>query len=56
MQKETSQSAINLIYAYAHAILDDETIKLTRFSSEARLSDFVRGFYGPKSLPNNFTQ
>ena len=44
------------MYAYAHATLDEETIKLTGFSSGDRLFAFIRGFYGLKGLPNFFTQ
>ena len=44
------------MYAYAHATLYEETITLTSFSSGDKLSAFTRGFYGLKSLPNNFTK
>ena len=50
------KSAIDLMYAYAHATLDEETIKLTGFSSGDRLFAFIRGFYGLKGLPIFFTQ
>ena len=50
------KSAIDLMYAYAHATLDEETIKLTGFSSGDRLFAFLRGFYGLKGLPNFFTE
>ena len=46
------KSAIDLMFAYAHATLDDETIKLTGFSSGDELFAFVRGLYGLKGLPN----
>ena len=40
------------MYAYAHTPLDEETIKLTGFSSGDKLYAFIRGFYGLKGLPN----
>ena len=49
------KSTIDLIYAYTHTPLDEETIKLTRFSSGDKLYTFIRGFYGLKELPNFFT-
>ena len=50
------KSAIDLMYAYAHAPLDEDTIKLTSFSSSDKLFAFIRGFYGLKGLPNFFTK
>ena len=50
------KSAIDLMYAYAHTPLDEETIKLTSFSSGDELFAFIRGFYGLKGLPNFFTK
>ena len=44
------------MYAYAHTPLDEDTIKLTSFSSGDTLFDFIRGFYGLKGLPNFFTK
>ena len=44
------------MYAYAHTPLDEETIKLTRFSSGDKLYAFIREFYGLKGLPNFFTK
>ena len=44
------------MYAYAHTPLDEDTIKLTSFSSGDKLFDFIRGFYGLKGLPNFFTK
>ena len=44
------------MYAYAHTPLDEETIKLTSFSSGDKLFAFIRGFYGLKGLPNSFTK
>ena len=49
-------SAIDLMYAYAHAPLDEDTIKLTSFSSGDKLFAFIRGFYGLKGLPNFLTK
>ena len=48
--------AIDLMYAYAHDTLDDETIKLTGFSSGDNLFAFIGRFYGLKGLPNFFIQ
>ena len=39
------------MYAYAHATLDDENIKIIRFSSGDKLFAFIRGFFGHKGLP-----
>ena len=50
------KSAIDLMYAYAHAPLDEETITLTSFSSGDKLCAFIRGFYGLKGIPNFFTK
>ena len=50
------KSAIDLMYAYAHTPLDEDTIKLTGFSSGDKLFAFIRGFYGLKGLPNFFTE
>ena len=47
---------IDLMYAYAHTLLDEETIKLTSLSSGYKLFAFIRGFYGLKGLPNFFTK
>ena len=44
------------MYAYAHAPLDEDTIKLTSFSSGDKLFAFIRGFCGLKRLPNFFTK
>ena len=44
------------MYAYAHATLDNETTKLTGFSSSDKFFDFFRRFYCPEGLPNLFTQ
>ena len=44
------------MYAYDHTPLDEETIKLTGFSSGDKLYAFIRGFYGLKGLPNFFTK
>ena len=50
------KSAIDLMSAYAHTPLDEDTIKLTSFSSGDKLFAFIRGFYGLKGLPNFFTK
>ena len=50
------KTTIDLMYAYAHTPLDEETIKLTGFSSGDKLYAFIRGFYGLKGLPNFFTK
>ena len=50
------KSTIDLMYAYAHTPLDEETIKLTGFSSGDKLYAFIRGFYGLKRLSNCFTK
>ena len=47
--------AIDLMYAYAHTPLDEDTIKLTSFSGD-KFFAFIRGFYGLKGLPNFFTK
>ena len=44
------------MYAYAHIPSDEETIKLTRFSSGDKRFAFIRGFYGLEGLPNFFTK
>ena len=44
------------MYAYAHTPLDEDTIKLTSFSSGDKLFAFLRGFYGLRGLPNFFTK
>ena len=50
------KSAIDLMYAYAHTPLDEDTFKLTSFSSGDKLFAFIRDFYGLKGLPNFFTK
>ena len=50
------KSAIDLMYAYAHTPLDEDTIKPTSFSSGDKLFAFIRGFYGLKGLPNCLTK
>ena len=49
------KSTTDLMYAYVHTPLDEETIKLTGFSSGDKLYTFIQGFYGLKGLPNFFT-
>ena len=48
------KSTIDLIYAYAHTPRDEETIKLTGFSTGDKLYVFIRGPYGLKGLPSFF--
>ena len=50
------KSANDLMYAYAHTPLDEDTIKLTSFSSGDKLLAFKRGVYGLEGLPNFFTK
>ena len=50
------KSTIDLLYAYAHTPLDEETIELTGFSSGDKLYTFIRGLYGLKGLPIFFTK
>ena len=50
------KSANDPMYAYAHTPLEEDTIKLTNFSSGVKLFAFIRGFYGLKALPNFFTK
>ena len=44
------------MYAYAYTPLDEDTFKLTSFSSGDKIFAFIRGFYGLKGLPNFFTK
>ena len=44
------------MYAYAHTALDEETIKLTGFSSGDKLYTLIRVIYGLKGLPIFFTK
>ena len=53
---KNKKSAIDLFYAYAHATLDHESIKVTGFSSGYQLFAFIRGFHGLIGLLNFFTQ
>ena len=48
--------AIDLMYAYAHTPLDEETIKLTSFSFGDNFFAFIGGFHVLKRLPNFFTK
>ena len=50
------KSAVDLMYAYAHTPLDEDTIKLTSFFSGDKLFAFIRGFFGLKVLPKFFTK
>ena len=49
--KKKFKCAIDLMYAYAQAPLDEETISLTSFSSGDKQYIFIRGMYGLKGLP-----
>ena len=49
------KSAIDLMYAYEHTPLDEDTIKLTSFSSGDKLFAFIGNFYGLKGRTNFFT-
>ena len=44
------------MYAYAHIPLDEETIKLTKFSSGDKPFAFIRCYYGTDALPNFSTK
>ena len=50
-----SKSAIDLMFAYAHATLVEEPTKLTGFSTGDKRFAFIRGLYGLEGLPNVFT-
>ena len=50
------KSAIDLMYAYAITPLDEDTIKLTSFSSSDELFAFIRSFYRLKGLSSFFTK
>ena len=49
--KKNYKSDIELMYAYAHAPLDKDTIKLTRFSSDDKLACFHRRFSWSQRTP-----
>ena len=44
------------MYAYAHAPLDEETFRLTSFSSGDKLYAFIKGFHALKGLSIFFTK
>ena len=48
--------AIDFMYAYAYTPLDEETKKLTSFSSGDKLFDFIRGFHCLEGLSKFFTK
>ena len=50
------RSTFDLTYAYAFTPLDEETIRLTGFSSGDKLYTFILGFFGINGLPNFFTK
>ena len=49
-------SAFHHLFAYAHATLDNEAMKIPVFSLDDKLLAFIRGFYGLKGLKNIFTK
>ena len=49
------KNAFDLLFAYAHAKLDNETVKLIEFSSGDEFFDFIGYFCGLKSLGIFFT-
>ena len=51
-----NKSAIDLMYAFAHTPLEEDTAKLTSFSLGDKLFAFIRGFYCLKGLPNFYTK
>ena len=53
---KNSKSSIELMYTYAHATIDNESFRITRFSFVNKLFAFIRGFYGLKGSLNFFTQ
>ena len=53
---EKYKSTIDLMYAYAHTPLDEETIKFTGFSSGDKLYAFIRGFNGLIGIPKFFSK
>ena len=48
---EKCKCSIDLMHAYVHTPIDEETNKLTSFPSGDKLFAFIRGFYGVKGLP-----
>ena len=48
------KSAIDLMYAYAHTTLDEDTFKLTSFSSDDKLFSFHRKFLWSQRTPKFF--
>ena len=44
------------MYAYAHTPSDEETMKVTGWSSGEKMYTIIREFYGLKGLPNFFTK
>ena len=44
------KAAMDLIFAFAHATLDEETIKVIGFPAGDKLFSFTRGFHGPQGL------
>ena len=54
--KKSFKSTFDLMYAYAHAPLDEETITFTSFSSGDELYGFILNLYGLKGPPNFFSK
>ena len=52
----TLSNKLALLLNWHHTPLEEETIKLTSFSSGDKLFAFIRGSYGFKGLPNFFTK
>ena len=55
LAKKRQESAIDLLYAYTHALLDEKAIRLTSFSSGDKLYVFLQ-FFDIKVLPIFFTK
>ena len=55
-RKKEEKSAIDLLYAHAHATLDNRTTNRTGLSSGEKLFAFIERFYGLKDLLNIFRQ
>ena len=51
-----NKCATDLMHAYAHTPLDEETMNLTSFSSGDKQFAFIRGFYGLEGLLKFFTK
>ena len=56
LARANKKCAVDLRFANAHTLLDEETIELTSFSSGDELFIFIKGFYVVKGLPNFLTK